>query len=138
VSKSPRSFALVAAVLFATASFGQSTSTQPIQATVCEILAQPKMFHGKRIRTRATVKANVADPNKSVLTDNHCDGELPLAMYAYATGSRSYRRLVGYQRQGVPVEATSIGQFDAVYGKEYIGGFVMQSVSNVIPKRPNR
>jgi len=112
---------------------GESPSTQPIiQASVCEILAHPKTFHGKRIRSQATVTAQVAYPMRMRLTDIDCIGELPVALHTYVTGTRSYRRLVRYMRQGVPVEAALTGQFVAVYGRNY---FLMQSVSNVVPKR---
>ena len=130
---------VVAAVLILSSTVpslpGQSPSPQPIiEATVCEILAQPKMFHGKRIRTRATVTAEVAYPMRMRLTDKDCIGELPVALDAYVMRTRSYRRLVRYMRQGVPVETTSTGQFVAAYGRDY---FWMQSVSNVVPKGSN-
>jgi hypothetical protein len=151
VNLSWKSGSTVAVLLLTTLLFGQSP-TEPVEASVCKLIAEPAVYYGRLVRVRAVYVSSfemegLHDPNCSPNKWNGSDtlGRLDMhnliedkeaeefERFAYATtgccGTPEYK-----------VTATFTGRIDGCNirrSKRSSCVFTLQSVSNVVAEEPD-
>ncbi|MGA2131586.1 MAG: hypothetical protein ABSH50_04650 [Bryobacteraceae bacterium] len=131
---------MAAVWLWLTFLLAQTSSREPVKATLCEIAAHPDTFEGKLVQLHALVESGVDDIPAGV-ADDSCGAELKFLTpddqhLVRLLNSKLFRKMVKDVKKNPVVVVTISGWFRrGVPDKKTESGVALESVEDVVVKR---